>query len=451
MPWTTACREYGFDCGQKLGWTGDERGGPVKELVGLLVSGLVAYIVARWLVPTQAGANADRGVSGRFRAEWGIWLSSGVAAILLGILLGPLVSGTFSRSIIEDLSPLEEMLAGWVGWLIGLQMNWDNLRRIETKTILWTGGEVLVASTLVTGAVALAMLVWLGRVFWPAAVIFGALAGVSSPMIVALSAPRARSDPFLRRLFVHTSLAPAFSVLILGTVLACLPLGRGRWGAFGAWFWILMGPAVGLLLGGLFHFLTLYRIRDKDLLVVMLGFVALGSGAARVMGLSPLLVTMLAGMVVAGRSPQRRRLFVSLQRAEKPFFLFLLVVAGSLWLPLSGVGPWVAVLAAFWGRGVAKTATGLVLYVWCDGRRGARSAFPLALVGHGGVVVAMAVTVHDAMGGTVGQMMLTYALIGVLLSPGLVPFLRDAVRSEEQGDRIRDGAGQDVPIQSRRS
>ena len=431
--------------GEGLGWQ-------VKELVGLLVSGLAAYVVARWLVPSHNGTLDSRGLSGRLRAEWSVWLSSGVAAILLGILLGPLVSGAFSQSIIEKLSPLEELLVGWVGWLIGLQMNWDNLRRIETRTMVWTGAEVLVASLAAAGAVAVTMLVWWGSVSWPSALILGALAGVSSPMIVALSAPRLRSTKFLRGLLVHTSLAPVFSVLILGTVLSCLPLSRGRGAVLGAWSWVLIGPGVGLILGGLFHLLTLYRIRDKDLLVVMLGFVALGSGTARVMGLSPLLVTMVAGMVVAARSPQRRRLFVSLQRVEKPFFLFLLVVGGSLWHPMSSIGPWFVVAAAFFGRVVAKTAAGLVLHRWSGGL-GSKVAYPLALAGHGGVVLAMAVSIHDAMGGIVGQMMLTYALIGVLLSPGLVPFLRDVLGSEEQGPGIRKaaGAGQEVPIQSGRS
>ncbi len=403
----------------------------MKGLFGLLLVGLAAFVVSRGFFTrlVQAG-RVSTGPSAMLHA----WASAGALFLIIGVGLGPVGVGLFTRPVLLELDPLVDLMLGWVGWLLGVQLSWKDLKRVPGRV-----AAVAVMETALSGLVVAMFLVAVGWGAWGwdsvvSLVIVATVASVSSPMLLALALGRFSGHSGLRRsLAVHTTLSPVFAVVLLGLVQAFVPLPRGQAEVLGTTGTVLLGPMVGLLLGALFHLVTLTRLDDKDLFVVVVGFVALGSGMARMLGQSPLFVNLVAGFVVALRSRQRTRLFLSLREVERPFYLLLLVALGAVWRPPQDVMTWVAVGAMTAGR-LGGKGLGAVLTDRFSGEPGQWWETFLALLGHGGVVVAMAMTVAESFGSVASQVVLTYAVLSVLASPLLVPLLRRRLLAPSQTD-----------------
>ncbi len=399
----------------------------MKGLFGLLLVGFLAFVVSRrFFVRVVESGKESSGPSALLHA----WAAAGVLFLALGVLLGPALLDVFSKDVLGQLAPLVDLLIGWVGWLLGLQLSWKDLKRLPGRDAAICAGETFLSASTVA---ALFLVVGWAALGWDSvlSLLFVAtVASVSSPMLLALALGRLSGQSGLGgRLAVHTTLSPVIAVVLLGVVQGLMSLHRDVTitflGPAGA---LLLGPLAGVVLGSLFHMVSLSRLSDKDLFVVVVGFVALGSGVARLLGQSPLFVNLVAGLIVASRSRQRTRIFLALRQVERPFYLLLLVALGTMWDPPSSVMTWVAVTAMLAGRLGAKA-----LGAWVTDRlsrdRGMWQETFWGLVGHGGVVVAMAMSLREFAGSVASDVVLTYALVSVFLSPVVVPLIRRRVQS----------------------
>jgi hypothetical protein len=84
-------------------------------------------------------------------------------------------------------------------------------------------------------------------------------------------------------------------------------------------------------IGYLFHFLTLRKTSEKDLLVYLLGLVFFTSGVAAYFNLPSLFVCMVLGITYSNLTRIQEKIYPLLLSTEKPFYIIFLILIGALW------------------------------------------------------------------------------------------------------------------------
>jgi len=84
---------------------------------------------------------------------------------------------------------------------------------------------------------------------------------------------------------------------------------------------------------------SLFIGRESDptrLFLAAIGCVTFASGIGSALGISPLFVNLIAGVVVAATSPHAERLREELGRLRHPLFVLVMIFAGAMWMPVDG-------------------------------------------------------------------------------------------------------------------
>jgi len=326
-------------------------------------------------------------------------LISGAEYLLLGILLGPQVSGVLRASVLDAFAPFMTLALGWMGAVVGSHFHLPRLVRTRGELIRVAFTEatlsLLVAAALLTAALAWLYQLPLGDTV-PPAVALGAIAVASSPAGVAMLTRRlVRRGLVVRQIEVATGV-DAFTAIVAFSLVLCIahvaPPTNVRVPT--PTEWAVISVAIGCVGGALFH-LFVGSERNVDRLFISIGgAVILASGAAAYLRLSPLLPAMLIGAVLANTRHNRDEIRAALTRVERPLYFVLLIFAGAAWDP--GTTAWWMIPAFVFVvvRTFAKL-TSARLAAFFNGllpSLGAR--WGRALLGQGGLAIAIALDYH---------------------------------------------------------
>ena len=325
-------------------------------------------------------------------------VSNGAEYILIGLLLGPAMpwSPAIDEATVETLNPIIMLAIGWIGLIYGMQAN---LRTLVTKDdgsaglAFWEwgvtglvvgGGTFVITTTLIPHPEGVS------DYYMP--LMLAASATVGSATVVDVVRKRFKAEGRLTEVLVQTARVGEVLAIVTFGVLVCVyhPAIEGPNGQ--PWDyanWLLLTVGLGGGLGVLFRlFIGSERAPDKQFLAI-LGIVVFASGAAYYLRLSPLLVTLTLGVVLANMAPNAKEILDTLQRFHKPMNIMLLAFAGLLWR-LPGLGGWAVALAY-----VALRLLGKVLGGWGASTSMGEGCPPevgRGLFGHGEVAVAMAIS-----------------------------------------------------------
>lgn len=394
----------------------------MNPLVGVLVLVLLGLLGARF---TFNEARAPLGPR--------LLVSSGTHFIFLGFLLGSNAFALLTARVLDQLYPFMALGLGWIGLLFGIQLDRRQLAFFPPVFLLVTLLQGLITfAVFFLGALGIGWSVHspdLELVLLAAA----ATACVSTPSGIALiSRSFLVRGPVSRLTFFIASVDAVVGIAALQVVYALRhPSARGTAGP-GGWEWIAVALAAGIVFGVFFLWLTRPKPNRQELTLFLLGLVVFAAGAALYLGVSPLFVTMTAGVVIANLSPSRRRVFRILQAWEKPVYVILLILAGAL---LRFPTWWILPLAAGYVllRMAAKLAGGwLAVRVTPHGFQ-PPATLGLGLVPQGGISLAMVISITltygalerggiplvDVLFSTVVLAVTASELIGPLLARGL--------------------------------
>lgn len=261
---------------------------------------------------------------------------SGAEYLVLGILLGPKVSGVLTVEILEALSPITSLALGWIGALLGSRIVLRYLVRIPAALFRVAFVESVALFAIMTVAMAY-VLQWyfderLVRVVIPA-IALGAIATTSaSGGVATIIAPGRIRDLVMRQIEIVSVMNGVIAVMMLGMLLALVhpPIDQFR-RSLTATEWAVVGILIGTVGGTFFHmFLGLERKPDR-LFVGLLGAVTLVSGAATYLRLSPLMSGMFFGIILMNTARTRQDIVAALERVERPLYFALLVCGGAEW------------------------------------------------------------------------------------------------------------------------
>jgi Kef-type K+ transport system membrane component KefB len=278
---------------------------------------LAAHVLFEWLAR-------------RFR------IVSGVEYLVLGILLGPQVSGFMSSDVVTSFAPFVVLALGWTGAGLGMQLYLPTL--IQTPSIVYRTAllEATIAFVSVTG-VMVAAFSWAfdlsyAQVILPA-VTLGAIAVASASSALPLFQD-SETHPIVEQVQTTALLDSVLAIIVFGLLL-CVVHVEVEVGsrAFTATEWAAITIGIGVIGGTLFH-LFIGAERDPDrLFIALAGAIILGSGAAGYLRLSPLFSSMLIGAILVNTSTNREEITNLMVSVEKPLYFVLLIFAGASWQP----------------------------------------------------------------------------------------------------------------------
>jgi len=318
-------------------------------------------------------------------------LVSGAEYLILGILLGPQISGSISTDVVASLAPAITLALGWTGAALGMNLYLPKLLRVPghaySVAILEAALTFCFVSGLTVVACAWAFDMTYQQVVLPA-LSLGAIATASATSGAAFVS-QARSDPVVKQVETAALVDGAFAIIAFGILLAVVhidvPIGDRN---LTPTEWVAIALGIGVIGGILFHlFLGPERNPDR-LFISMTGAIILASGAAAYLRLSPLLPSMLIGAILVNTSASREELQRLMQSVEKPLYYVLLVFAGASWRP-SRYG-WILPVALFVAARMAGKIGASRLSARLLGRRELTGTnWGLGLLGQGTLALAI--------------------------------------------------------------
>lgn len=359
---------------------------------------------------------------------------SGAEYLLLGILLGPQVSGILSPDAVESFAPITSLGLGWMGALIGAQLVLP--RMVRTAAVLY---RVALVESLLTFAFTGALMATgiyatfdvTPRVAIIAGIGLGAVATVSATAGVAVVARQlGRRSPVVQQLEVASATNAVVGILVSGLLFAIVhpdPNATVVGRPLTPTEWAVITIAVGVVGGALFHLFVGEERKVDRLFISLAGAVILVSGAATYLRVSPLLAAVCFGFVLANTTRGRAQITIALERVERPLYFALLVLAGATWRP--SVRDWVVLVFLFLlVRIAAKIGAARLAARWNGMLPALGPHWGRGLLGQGGLALAVALSYLYQEDVPLANLVFTAAVASVLLTDVLsARFVRSLV------------------------
>ncbi len=345
---------------------------------------------------------------------------SGAEYLLLGMLLGPRLTGLLTPEVVEQFAPVTTLALGWMGAAVGMRLYLAELVKIPGLTYRIALAESGLTFLLVT-AVEMLAIAWLydipfSQAALPAAAL-GGIATASSSVGVELAARRLNERGVevtqLGVSVLFNAIVAVVSFGLLASVWHRTVLVNGRPVTATEWMAITIG--IGITCGVLFHLFVGDERESDRIFVSLAGGVILVSGAASFVGLSPLLAALVFGAILVNTSANREELTAAIERVERPLYFILLVFAGAAWEATAS--SWVILVALFLavrtlgklgGTRLVTRANGMLPVLGQDWGWG--------LVGQGGLAIGIALNYVYQDGGTLPYFVFTTAIVSVLFT-----------------------------------
>lgn len=363
---------------------------------------------------------------------------SGAEYLLLGVLLGPYVSGLLGPGVLSGMAPFFTFALGWIGLLVGAQFYLPDLVRISRDSYRIAFTEALLSVALVAFPLTFFLAWWMAippvAAALPATAL-GAVAVATAPSGITLAARvLPRSHAMARQLQVTSAIDSLVGVVVLGILLSLYhppvpTLARSPTPTE----WAAIGIAIGVVGGALFHLFLGDERKTDRLFIGLAGAVTLASGAAAYARLSPLLSTMLIGMILTNTSRARTELRQVTTQLERPVYFTLLIFAGASW-ELSAERWVVPVVVFLVLRVLAKVAAAWTAAAASGALATLGPGWGRALLGQGGLAVALALTYQIQGTLALSHVVFTAAIASVLLTDLLSARLAASVVRGRDGE-----------------
>jgi Kef-type K+ transport system membrane component KefB len=310
----------------------------------------------------------------RFQERLGISgvITAGFPFIALGVIASQPSIGVLNAEVISRLRPILHFGLGWLGFIIGAQLDIRVLDRVPKGTAYLILVEAL-GPFGITAAGCGAMMIAFGMdiqdpATWRDMILLGTAA--------AMTAPR-KFRGFANRTWHE---GRGVDVLLgqldemVGVIGLVFITAYFRVDVSGTWqlpdtAWIFVSLGLGVAIGVLIFAMIRVPVSNAEFLAVVLGAIAFASGLAGYLRLSPIAICFIAGVLVTNfPNEQRDSVFKILHHLERPVHLLFLMIAGAVWnvadwrgwvlVPLFVAG---RVLGKWTGVIASKTAVGAYL------------------------------------------------------------------------------------------
>lgn len=261
---------------------------------------------------------------------------SGTEFLLVGYLIGPRGLGLVPGSMVASLDPLIHLCLGWAGLMFGLQFRFRTTLLYRRRR--WALGftQALFTALVVGGASWFIVPLLLPDIDTEmrlrAVAMLSVCAAPSAPSSIYYFSRIFEIRGRVNRLLKFISGVDGVpAVLLLGLAAGLLHVANTGLGeGLPGWKWVAVGVLIGVLLGLLLAALVGLDFRPEELLLFVLGVVALASGLAQYLHLPAVFLSFFAGLTAANIAWHAEEIHKLAAHAEKPLYLTFLVLTGML-------------------------------------------------------------------------------------------------------------------------
>ncbi len=302
----------------------------IKVIGGIVVLMVLAYIGGHRRVV-------------RFQEQLGITgvITAGFPFVFMGVIASLPSVGILSGPVLDQMRPLLHFGLGWLGFIIGAQLDIRVLDRVPKGTAYLILVEALGPFAFVVGGCGAVMIAFGQSLddspLWRDVILLGTAAAMTAPRKFRGFATRAWSEG--RSVDVLLSqLDEVVGVIGLLVITAYFrdPPSASSW-ALPATAWVFVSLGLGVAIGLLIFAMIRVPNTNAEFLAIVLGGIAFASGLAGYLRLSPIAICFLAGTLVTNfPNEQRASVFKILSHLERPVHMLFLIVAGAVW----EIGDW---------------------------------------------------------------------------------------------------------------
>ncbi len=321
-----------------------------------IIGGLVALLALAYL-------GGHRRVV-RFQERLGITgvITAGFPFVALGLVAALPSVGILNAGVLDRLRPVLHFGLGWLGFIIGAQLDIRVLDRVPKGTAYLILVEALGPFGITAAACGIVM------------VSFGMSLADNSTWrdMILLGTAAAMTAPRKFRGFANRTWHEGRGVDVLlgqldelvGVIGLLFITAYFRSSTTGTWSlpdtaWVFVSLGLGVAIGVLIFAMIRVPVSNAEFLAVVLGGIAFASGLAGYLELSPIVICFIAGVLVTNfPNEQRDSIFRILNHLERPVHLLFLIIAGALWSVTDWRG-WALVPLFVAGRIIGKW-TGIV-------------------------------------------------------------------------------------------
>ena len=228
--------------------------------------------------------------------------------IIMGIIIGPNALGVLSHDVLYSFKAFKILALGFIGFNIGMELNFKRLRTTGKEVLFVTFAQVFVTFILVAGAVYL----FVDEYKWTYALIFGAIAIVTTPAPILVCIKSYHVKGRLTSLLCPmVALDDAFGIIVFAFILPIAIYLAGHSGEVISAGNLFLGPMleiglsviIGSIIGLIIIFILNHFKKGDDLsllLIVVVGlFFGIGIGYAAEM--SAILLPLTIGVLVSNK------------------------------------------------------------------------------------------------------------------------------------------------------
>lgn len=255
--------------------------------------------------------------------------------IIIGMIFGPNVLNLFNANMIGDLKALKILGLGFIGYNVGLEVNFQMLKYNRNTILFITIFQALFTFILVAGAI----LLFVGEYAWTYALILGAIATVTTPApIVACIRSYHTKGGLTEILCPMIAFDDVLGVIIFAFILPISVYLAGHTGealTVGVLvgeplLQIVLSGGIGLVIGlVMVKFINYFYNGDKTtiFLIIVIGLL-LGIGFSYMLEISTILLPLTIGAVLA--NTLKTDLRVKVRETSDAFILPILLIFFTL-------------------------------------------------------------------------------------------------------------------------
>lgn len=299
-----------------------------------VIGGLIALLVLAYL-------GGHRRVV-RFQEQLGISgvITSGFPFIALGLFARAPSVEILTGDVLGRLRPLLNFGLGWLGFIIGAQLDIRVLDRVPKGTAYLIIVEALFPFAITAAGCGAVMIAFGGKLddplLWRDVILLGTVAAMTAPRTFRGFGNRAWREG--RGVDVLLSqLDELVSIVGLLFITAYFREAPSTTWHLPDTAWIFVSLGLGVAVGVLIFAMIRVPTSDPEFLAIVIGGIAFASGLAGYLLLSPIVICFVAGVLVTNfPNDQRSSVFRILAHLERPLHLVFLIVVGAVW----DVGDW---------------------------------------------------------------------------------------------------------------
>jgi len=285
--------------------------------------------------------------------------------LLAGLILGPYCLKIFSQEMVTGFELISEMALAFIAFSIGAEFKISYLKKVGSMSVIIATVAAVLASVFVTLS-----LVLIG-VDFEIALLLGAIASATAPAATVMVVKQYNAKgPVSETLLSVVAIDDAVALILFGLSMAVVNSMNSP-GQTSLAMSIIMpvieiigSLVLGFILGILFRIPLKYFKKDSNRLIIISGFVLLASSLASMLNLSPLLLCMSMGAMVANIIESPMSIFNLVDGFTPPLYLMFFVVSGAeldiTILPKVGLIGILYIISRFFGKVLGASVGAIV-------------------------------------------------------------------------------------------